>query len=319
MDKHSQLCFSTLLSAFEAVHPQELSTMYMRHKSFQSLIEVLGDMPLDAFDQDAAERFRSAMMAAHKPVTAACYLKMVRPPFRWHQIKVGTFYDWWSRIPRVKIPRTPVKIYSDSQLKAVMEAANSDPLVRARIIVMVTAGLRRSEAYNLIESDVDFAAGTITVQPHSETETTWAWVPKDKDYRTVPLSEQAAEVLQERRRILPPNQPYLLLNEDRYAWLHFLRMRGEMTDRQRKCPDGSTKPLRKVLAKAGVTGMFNKQFRSSFATHLLRDGVDLRSVQQVMGHSSVETTEKYLAPLACAVEKARTAVSARLSRLQPPL
>lgn len=148
------------------------------------------------------------------------------------------------------------------------------------------------------------------------TAATWSWHPKDRDWRTVPLVDQARDVLLVRRRALPSEQPYLLLSAERYAHLTWLKSRGRMTNRQRRIPDENWRTFRRVRDIAGTNGLSQKHLRSTFATNSLRDGVDLRSVQQLMGHSDIATTEKYLEPDMGAVEKARRLGAARLSRIQ---
>jgi integrase len=339
------ITLSQLLERFDAKHAQEEGTRYMRHLAFAQLIAVVGDLPLEAFGLEHAESYRMALLRGFvpetpaaftrfsalpkrardgfrrgfRPVTAASYLKMIRRPFRWHQIHTGGFHDHWSRLERVKIPKKPVRVYSDAQLGALLAQArqlDDHGLTEARILVMATSGLRRAEAQQLCESDIDWQAMTITVQAHEETDTTWSWRPKDIDFRTVPLVQQAKEALLRRRAVLPPGQPYLLLDEDRYAYLMWLRSRGRMTDRQRRVPDETARSFDRLRHAAETVGLAQKHLRSTFATNCLQDGIDLRSVQELMGHQSIQTTEKYLAPQTSAIEKARSVGAARLERLR---
>lgn len=345
MTQDSSITLSQLLVRFEQQHSkQDEGTRYMRHLAFAQLIAVVGDLPLGEFTLAEAEAYRKALLdgfvpqepaafarfnalpararegfrRGFKPVTAASYLKMIRRPFRWHQVHTGGFYDQWSRVERVKIPKARVRVYSDVQLGELLRTARAlddHGLTEARILVMATSGLRRAEGQHLLDSDIDWQGGTITVQAHAETATTFAWRPKDIDCRTVPLVDQARDALQRRRQVLPKQQPYLLQSEERYAYLLWRRGRGEMTDRQRKTLDENWVPFERVRDKAGTQGLSQKHLRSTFATNCLRDGIDLRSVQELMGHESIETTEKYLAPEASAIEKARSVGAARLSRL----
>lgn len=342
----SELTVLTLLAAYDAAHPdQDEGTRYMRHLVFDQFVAVCGDLSLQDCTLARAEEYRAALLGGWRPrtaeelsrmncrlsgrarqgllrgfgpVTAASYLKMIRVPFRWWAIRQRTNVDVWGQLPAIRRVRVPVKVYSDERLARLLAEARrirDDGLTEARVLVMATAGLRRGECQQLIESDIDWDRGTITVQPHEETDSTWRWTPKDRDWRTVPLVEQAKAVLLARRHVLPAGQPYLLLSADRYAYLMYLRSQGQMTDRQRKLPDENHRPFRRLRTRAGTAGLAQKHLRSTAATNWLRDGLDLRSVQALMGHSEISTTEKYLTPDGGAVEKARTLGAARLVRL----
>lgn len=348
MEQTSQITVLQLLSLFDQSFPdQEEGTRYMRRLAFDQFVAVCGDVSMDVFGLEHCEAYRAALLGGYRPatpeeflrlnrqlppraregllkgfapVTAASYLKMIRRPFRWWQVRNRpVFCDFWSQLASIKIPKKPVKVYSDDRLAKLLNAARQiqdGGLTVARVLVEATAGLRRGEAQQLVESDVDWSAGTITVQPHAETATTWRWNPKDRDWRVVPLVDQTRDALLAYRRQLPADQPYLLLSADRYAYLLWLKSRGQMTDRQRRIPDENWRAFRKVRDLAGTHGLAQKHLRSTFATNALRDGLDLRTVQDWMGHEEISTTEKYLAPDSSAIEKARTLGRARLARLQ---
>jgi integrase len=318
MQQHSQeLTLSRLREEFEAKHPElEDGTRYMRRLGFDYLIQIVGDKSVASFALEDAEAFRAALLIRWKPVTAASYLKMVRPPFRWWQYRQKTFCDFWAELPRIKVPKTKPKMYSDGEVQAILAGAEDDALTQGRITLMVTTGMRRGEVLNLRREDINWEDGIIHVQSKGDSFDGWAWNPKDKDCRQLPLTPQARDVLQKRQAALPALQPYLMLSERRYAYLMWLKSRGQLTTRMRKCPDENWRPFRKLRRKIGITDKANKHFRNTCLTNWLRDGLDLATVRDLAGHSSMETTEVYIVADS-AVKKAGQLSEARLARLRP--
>lgn len=112
--EHSPIRVTQLLQLFDASHPdQEEGTRYMRHLAFAQFVAVCGDCTLDEFSLAQCEAYRAALLggftpttaeelsrldrlpsrarqglrAGFAPVTAASYLKMIRRPFRWWQVR----------------------------------------------------------------------------------------------------------------------------------------------------------------------------------------------------------------------------------------
>ena len=105
----------------------------------------------------------------------------------------------------------------------------------------------------------------------------------DKE-RVVPIGRQAVEAL---RRYLARGRPYL---DRRHRPELFLNAKGGPLTRA-----GAFLILRRLAAKAGARArrVHPHLLRHSFATHLLEGGADLRSVQEMLGHADLATTELY--------------------------
>jgi integrase/recombinase XerD len=105
----------------------------------------------------------------------------------------------------------------------------------------------------------------------------------DKE-RVVPIGRQAAEAL---RRYLAHGRPHL---DRRHRPELFLNAQGGPLTRA-----GAFLILRKLAGKAGLDPerIHPHLLRHSFATHLLEGGADLRSVQEMLGHADLATTELY--------------------------
>jgi integrase/recombinase XerD len=137
---------------------------------------------------------------------------------------------------------------------------------------MYGAGLRVSEAVGLEKRAVDIDVRVVRV------------VGKGGKERLVPLGRPGAEAI---RRYLALGRPHL---DRRYRPELFLNARGGPLTRA-----GAFLILRRLAEKAGLEpGRVHPHLlRHSFATHLLEGGADLRSVQEMLGHADLGTTERY--------------------------
>jgi integrase/recombinase XerD len=143
---------------------------------------------------------------------------------------------------------------------------------RALVELLYGAGLRVSEAVGLEKGAVDLEARVVRA------------LGKGSKERLVPLGRPAAEAV---RRYLALGRPHL---DRRYRPELFLNARGGPLTRA-----GAFLILRKLAEKAGLepTRVHPHLLRHSFATHLLEGGADLRSVQEMLGHADLGTTERY--------------------------
>lgn len=142
---------------------------------------------------------------------------------------------------------------------------------KAMLELMYGTGLRVSELVSLTVYDVDFYNAFLRIKGKGSKE------------RIVPINNASLKYLK-----LYLDRRCLLLKKKTSDEL-FLNARGEGISRQ-----GFFKNLKKILAKKGMpTNISPHSLRHSFATHLIENGVDLRSVQTMLGHSDITTTKIY--------------------------
>jgi integrase/recombinase XerD len=171
-----------------------------------------------------------------------------------------------------RLPRT----LSASEAERLIDAAQgvSPRAMRDRALVelLYGAGLRVSEALGLSKASVDLDERLVRV------------VGKGGKERLVPLGRPAAEAV---RRYLALGRPHL---DRRHRPDLFLNARGGALTRA-----GAFLILRRLAEKAGLDAsrIHPHLLRHSFATHLLEGGADLRSVQEMLGHADLGTTELY--------------------------
>jgi integrase/recombinase XerD len=167
-------------------------------------------------------------------------------------------------------------VLSMGEVKKLLEGANgADPIDlrdRALLEVMYACGLRASEATNLEVTDVDLRRGFVRAYGKGSKE------------RIVPLGREAASAI---KRYLQRGRPELVgTSGERKLFVNF---RGGPLTRQ-----GLYKIIRRHARAAGLEGKMSPHtLRHTFATHLLSGGCDLRSVQEMLGHADIATTQMY--------------------------
>ncbi|HEY8002505.1 MAG: site-specific tyrosine recombinase XerD [Vicinamibacteria bacterium] len=177
--------------------------------------------------------------------------------------------------PPQKSRKLPHVLTQGEVTKLLESARDADPISlrdRALLEVMYGCGLRASEAIGLEIGDVDLRRGF--VRPHG----------KGSKERIVPLGREAAHAIE---RYLRSARPELV--GARIERKLFVNFRGGGLTRQ-----GLYKIIQRHAKAIGLDGKMSPHtLRHTFATHLLSGGCDLRSVQEMLGHADVATTQLY--------------------------
>ena len=263
--------FLTLLAARRAPR-----TVEAYRRDLSQLSAWLEKSPAAATTEDL-ERWIAQMRAdGNAATTIARRIAAVRAFFR-HELLLGARNDNPAAaldLPRRarKLPRT----LSPGEAERLIEAAaGTTPRAlrdRALVEVMYGSGLRVSEALGLHRRSVDLDERLVRV------------LGKGSKERIVPLGRPAVDAL---RRYVAMGRPHL---DARSRPELFLNARGGALTRA-----GAFLILRRLAEKAGLEPLrvHPHLLRHSFATHLLEGGADLRSVQEMLGHADLSTTELY--------------------------
>jgi integrase/recombinase XerC len=215
--------------------------------------------------------------AGYAKSTIARRLASLRSFFRFGQ------REGWTRTNPAKALRNPRKertlphFLSSEEIGRLLQAPPADqPLgLRDRAILetIYSAGLRVSELVGLCEGDLDFEAGVVRVRG------------KGRRERLSPIGSYASRALKRwlRLRTLDPGEP-----SGPEAPVFVNKFGRRITTRS------IARMLEKYLRQTGLdTRTTPHSLRHSFATHLLDRGADIRSVQELLGHKSLVTTQIY--------------------------
>ncbi len=173
---------------------------------------------------------------------------------------------------RLPLPRVsqPVPVYLTEEMAQKLIAAADSPWTKAMVVLLLSTGIRRSEAVGITLDDLDLEKRQLLIRG------------KGDKQRVVPLTEQAVEAIQ-------AYLPHRTKTESRHLFVSAWKGRplhGRCINRM----------LKIVVGKAGLAGqgITPHKLRHTFATHLIRNGVDVRTVQELLGHADIQTTARYL-------------------------
>lgn len=188
------------------------------------------------------------------------------------------------------------RYFCQAEIERIMELAN--PLMQKVIKLLLYTGMRRSELVYLTWKDIDFKNKRVVVQSKPES----GFHPKSYKPRSISMNKELEQMMMD----LPQHSKYVFDNG-----------KGEPLHH----PDYYTKEFIRLLKRAEIERANLHTLRHTFASHLVMAGVDLRTVQELLGHSSVKVTEQYshLSPDHRAKAVAVLNFETKLKQLEPNL
>jgi len=176
-------------------------------------------------------------------------------------------------IKLLKVPNAPIKYLSVKEIDSLIN--HSSQWLKPIIIVLCNTGMRIGELLNLRLDNIDLPRGYITVIS-----------PKTNNYRLIPINTELGPLLHwlANNYIAPKSMTInkRLPTQSEYLFCH---------------PDGSKiksikTSFNNACRRSGIKATVHT-LRHSFASHLVMNGVDLVSIKELLGHSSIDTTMIY--------------------------
>jgi integrase/recombinase XerC len=232
------------------------------------------EIDLATVTADHIRSYLAELMKTAKRATVQRRLSAIKAFFRYRETTMGKPSPARS-IRSPKNERRLPSILQPDEVRQLIEVAPDDTSVaaardRAIFETLYSTGLRVSELVGLNWRDIDEELGMVMVRSG-----------KGNKDRLVPVGEPALDALKLWRRAMPiawePDGPVIV------------NLRGgRLTTRSVEMI------LQRRIAAAGVSaGITPHGLRHCFATHMLGNGADLRSIQEMLGHASLATTQRY--------------------------
>ncbi len=257
----------------------------------------LGGTEVEAFLSDLAVRGEVAAGTQNQALSALLYL---------YRVVLCVELPWMEGVVRAKRPRRVPVVLAQDEVRRLLASMDGRPWLLASLLY--GTGMRLLECLRLRVKDVDFARSEITVRDGKG----------GKDRRTM-LPRTLVEPLQreiERARVLHEQDLAAGFGAARLPHALARKYLGAARDfgwqfvfpspqRSRDPIDGTlrrhhfddailARALRSARRRAGIAKPLSAHtLRHSFATHLLEAGYDLRTIQELLGHSDVSTTQIY--------------------------
>jgi tyrosine recombinase XerC len=206
----------------------------------------------------------------HRPRTMARKLSSLRSFFKFLQREGHIKDNPAVLLMSPKLDKTLPKFLTENETTELIDAPGPDKILdkrdKAMFEALYSSGLRVSELVGLNTDSIDFIGNIVKV------------LGKGKKERLVPIGEKAVDAIQDYLKGRGSDSRALFLN----------KRGGRLTDRSVR------NIINKHLLKTSVKMHISPHvLRHSFATHLLNRGADLRSVQELLGHANLSTTQIY--------------------------
>ncbi|SRR5579883_908431 len=261
-----------------------VNTIMAYRNDLSQLCGYLTSQELHEWSQITHEQIAAYLLAmregqAYRPATIARKVAALKSFFRYLREKGLIEEDPVEKLETPRIQKEPPQVLSSEQIDCLFALINEHTPGGLRDLAMLhvlyATGMRATELISLNIQDFD-AARAILLCPVNASR-------RARRDRLLPLSQSAVHVIQ---RYLDQARPCLL----RYAGetALFLNHHGERLTRQ-----GFWLIIKGYARRTGIVSITPHMLRHSFAIMMLNDGMELRSVQELLGHAHISTTQIY--------------------------
>lgn len=257
-----------LQAAELAKGPRTIKTDRPRLKAFLAWSKVAELKQIDRklIEDYLAHRLREEKV---KPLTANHTLSIIKAWLNWCINRSYLVHNPAQGIKKYKTEKNPPKFLNVDEVRKLLESAK-DTSLYPMIATAIYTGMRLGELLRLDWKDMDFSRGQIMVENKAGNPT------KSKKFRIIPLSPVLKKIL---------FQPTPMHEGQQKEGICFRDMRSKSHH--------FPKPFYEILERANLKDVGWHTLRHTFASHLVMQGVDLVTIKDLLGHSSIQTTMIY--------------------------
>lgn len=242
------------------------------YKTFLNCMVVqIGNVNIETIRKNQIVAFLQSLREEGKSEsTVYAYWRTIRSFYNWASIELGI--ERPDNIPSPGFSTKPVVPFTHDEISRLLKSAGSKRNATI-ILLLLDTGLRVSEAARLTIADLNLETGTAQIRSWRNGKKSRARIVK-LGYMT---RKSTWAYIASRKDPIQPNAP-LLATVD-----------GKPLDRNE-----IAKILKRIGSKAGVNGCHPHRFRHTFAIQFLRNGGDIFTLQELLGHSSLVMVRRYL-------------------------
>jgi integrase/recombinase XerC len=235
-----------------------------------------GDAGLVSVDASIIRDYLAELFDSKTPTSIARKLACLRTFFQYCMREGWVESNPAKEVASPKIPKRLPKFLTIDEVEALLGAPDTTDTLglrdKAIMELLYASGLRVSELVGLDTPDLNITSGTVRV------------LGKGRKERVVPVGTKACEAI--RKYIAMKHS--IFPSTDGHGALFVNRQGGRLTARSIE------RLVSKYLKRCGIQKTVTPHvLRHTFATHLLNAGADMRGIQELLGHASLSTTQKY--------------------------
>ena len=251
------------------------NTITSYERDLKKFNEILKNKNIKKITRQDIQKYLSQINKTQSPRSTSRNISTLKSFYKYLKLNKIVNVNPMDQINNPKTKKTLPKVLSEEEINKLLEIklkTNFDYRNKAMLELMYSSGLRVTELINLNVNDIDLENDTVKI------------FGKGSKERIIPLNDYAKEALKE--YIIVHRKELFKHGENNHL---FLNNHGNKMTRQ-----GFFKILQKIAKEKDIRTEFSPHtLRHSFATHLLKYGADLRSIQELLGHSDISSTQIY--------------------------